>query len=50
MYSFPVKCKDGKYEIVQGLEITGYAASKLKATADELVEEKEIALQCLAEQ
>ena len=49
VYSFPVECKDGKWSIVQGLQIDGYSAGKLKATGDELVEEKALALQCLAE-
>ena len=43
-------CKDGRWSIVQGLTIDDYAASKLKATGDELVEEKALALQCLDEQ
>ncbi len=50
VYSFPVTCKDGKWSIVQGLAIDDYAAGKLKATGDELVEEKALALQCLEEQ
>lgn len=49
VYSFPVECKDGKWSIVQGLPIDDFAAAKLKATGDELVEEKALALECLAE-
>ncbi len=49
MFSFPVKCSGGRWEIVQGLSIDEYAAGKLKVTGEELVEEKELALQCLAE-
>ena len=49
VYSFPVECKDGKWTIVQGLPIDDFAAAKLKATGDELVEEKSLALECLAE-
>ena len=49
MYSFPVECKDGGWKIVQGLQIDEFAAGKLKATGDELVEEKALALECLAE-
>jgi malate dehydrogenase len=49
VFSFPVTCKDGKWTIVQGLTIDDYAAGKLKATGDELVEEKVLALQCLTE-
>ena len=39
VFSFPVTCKDGKWSIVQGLTIDDYAAGKLKATGEELVEE-----------
>lgn len=49
VFSFPVECKGGKWSIVQGLQIDDYTAGKLKATGDELVEEKALALQCLAE-
>ncbi|KAL0025373.1 hypothetical protein WJX79_001994 [Trebouxia sp. C0005] len=40
IFSFPVKCKAGKWEIVQGLPIDEFSKAKLKATGDELVEEK----------
>lgn len=33
----------------QGLEIDERSAAKLKATADELLEERELALQCIKE-
>ncbi len=49
MYSFPVTCKDGKWSIVQGLNIDEFSAEKMKVTGDELVEEKELALLCLKE-
>merc|ERR1712168_684934 len=44
MFSFPCTCKDGKWSIVQGLEIDDFARGKLDATAKELVEEKDEAL------
>ena len=47
MFSFPVECSSGKWSIVQGLSIDEFSASKLKATGDELVEEKALALECL---
>ena len=50
VFSFPVECKGGKWSIVQGRQIDEDAAGKLKATGDELVEEKALALQCLEEQ
>jgi malate dehydrogenase len=38
--SFPVTCRDGSYEIVQGLEIDDYSRGKIDASAGELVEER----------
>lgn len=40
MYSYPVTCKDGKYEIVQGLEISEFSRSRMDATEDELRQER----------
>ncbi len=40
VYSYPVRCKDGRYEIVQGLELDDFAREKMKATDDELREER----------
>jgi malate dehydrogenase len=39
--SLPVRCSGGDYEIVEGLEITDFAQSKIDATVDELRGEKE---------
>jgi malate dehydrogenase len=41
MYGFPVTCKDGKIEIVQGLEINEFSRSRMMATYNELVEERD---------
>jgi len=41
MYSFPVTCANGKYEIVQGLEINDFARERMQATEAELREERE---------
>ena len=49
VYSFPVTSKNGKWSIVQGLSIDDFSSGKLKATGEELVEEKQLALQCLSE-
>jgi len=43
MYSFPVTCSGGKWSIVPGLSVDDFSRSKLKATEDELKEEKTIA-------
>lgn len=40
IYGFPVTCKDGKYEIVQGLEIDDYSRSMMDKTLAELEEER----------
>ncbi|KOG88530.1 malate dehydrogenase [Streptomyces varsoviensis] len=39
--SFPVTTKDGKYEIVQGLEINDFSRQRIDASVAELVEERE---------
>ncbi len=39
--SFPVTCKDGEWEIVQGLEFDDFGRSKLEITVKELIEERE---------
>lgn len=41
IYSFPVRTKDGKWEIVQGLSIDAYSQEKMKATEKELAEERD---------
>ncbi|WP_010627218.1 malate dehydrogenase [Halomonas sp. KM-1] len=40
IYSYPVRCQNGDYEIVQGLEIDEFSRAKMKATEDELREER----------
>lgn len=40
MYSYPVTCKDGNYEIVQGLEISEFSRSRMDVTEDELRQER----------
>jgi len=44
IYSFPVTIKDGRYSIVQGLEIDEFSRKKLDLTAAELIEEKNAVL------
>lgn len=48
MFSFPVTSKAGRWSIVQGLAMTDASKQKIKATEAELVEEQELAAQCLA--
>ena len=40
IYSYPVRCQGGKYEIVQGFEIDEFSRDKMKATETELREER----------
>ncbi len=39
--SFPCVCKDGNYEIVQGLDINEFSRGKIDASAGELAEERD---------
>ncbi len=41
VYSYPVRCSGGDYEIVQGLDIDEFARGKLDATDSELREERD---------
>ena len=41
MYSFPVTCKNGDYQIVQGLKIDDFSKAKMAATQKELEEERD---------
>ena len=40
IYSYPVRCSDGKYEIVQGLGISDFSRKRMDATEKELREER----------
>jgi malate dehydrogenase len=40
VYSYPVTCSNGSYEIVQGLDIDEFSRSKMDATDQELREER----------
>ena len=39
--SFPCTCKDGKYSIVQGLEIDAFSRARIDASVAELLEERD---------
>lgn len=39
-YSYPVTCRDGSYEIVQGLDVDGWSREKMKLSEQELFEER----------
>jgi malate dehydrogenase len=40
IYSYPVTCKGGEYEIVQGLEVNEFSRTRMAATEAELREER----------
>jgi malate dehydrogenase len=40
IYSYPVRCSNGEYEIVQGLEINDFSRERMDATKVELREER----------
>lgn len=44
IFSFPVTCKNGKWNIVQGLKLDSFSKDKIKITSDELVDEQKAAL------
>lgn len=48
MYSFPVRCRNGDYEIVQGLEIDEFSRNRMIATETELKEERAAVQQVIA--
>jgi len=48
-FSLPCTCAGGKWTVVEGLSVSERVAGLMKLSADELIEEKALALQCLAE-
>ncbi len=41
IYSYPVTCRDGRYEIVQNLPVSDFSRARMDATARELFEERD---------
>lgn len=41
-YSFPCRCSNGRYEIVQGLEIDEFSRERMTATERELLDERDV--------
>jgi len=41
VYGFPVTCRNGRYEIVQGIEISAFSRARMDATLKELQEEQD---------
>lgn len=46
-YSFPVRCDYGRYQIVQGLEISDFARDRMRETERELLEEMQTVAELL---
>lgn len=40
IYGYPVTCTNGEYTIVQGLDVSDFSRSRMQATLDELLEER----------
>jgi malate dehydrogenase len=40
IFGYPVTCKDGKYSIVQGLDLSEFSRSRIEKTHAELLEER----------
>lgn len=47
VYSFPVRCAGGRYEIIQGLALDEFSRGKMAATQKELEEERDAVKQLL---
>ncbi|MEH6909927.1 MAG: malate dehydrogenase [Oceanicoccus sp.] len=41
IYSFPCRCSNGEWEIVQGLDVSDFSQGRMKATETELTEERD---------
>jgi len=41
LYGYPVTCKDGRYEIVKGIDVSEFSRKRMDATLKELHEERE---------
>ena len=47
MYSFPCKCVNGDWSVVEGLPINPFSQQKMKVTEQELAEERDLAFSLL---
>uniref|UniRef100_A0A7S3G4F2 Malate dehydrogenase n=1 Tax=Palpitomonas bilix TaxID=652834 RepID=A0A7S3G4F2_9EUKA len=47
IFSFPVKCEDGKWEIIPNLPLTDKGRERMNTTEQELVEERDTAMEIL---
>ena len=49
IYGYPVTCRNGAYEIVQGIDISPFSRARMDATYKELIEERDAVKVCSAE-
>jgi malate dehydrogenase len=47
IYGYPATCRDGRYQIVQGLEISEFSKARMQASLKELQEERDAIKQLL---
>ncbi|MGZ5154514.1 MAG: malate dehydrogenase, partial [Burkholderiales bacterium] len=47
IYGYPATCRDGRYQIVQGLEISEFSKARMQASMKELQEERDAIKQLL---
>ena len=47
VYGYPATCRDGRYQIVQGLEVSEFSRARMQATLKELFEERDSIKQLL---
>jgi malate dehydrogenase len=48
IYGYPVTCRNGQYQIVQGLQQSEFSKTRMQATLKELHEERDSIKQLLA--
>ena len=41
IYGYPVTCSSGRYQIVQGIDISPFSRARMEATHKELLEERD---------
>lgn len=41
IFGYPVTCKDGKYTIIEGLDVSEFSRGRIDASARELSEERD---------
>jgi malate dehydrogenase len=47
IYGYPVTCRDGRYQIVKGIELSDFSKARMQATLKELHEERDSIKQLL---